>query len=125
MSKVLDQIRKLPWVGHVDDERESGSSIIVTLANDYDFADDPGCGVCGFENVKAALHGTRKSAVEKKNDTTPVIAVSVDALTAFADNHAARVAQAYRAHTGKDMDAGAAYAIAEAFAPLFFAAKAS
>ncbi len=45
MSKTLEQIRKLPWVAHVDDERDSGSSIIVTLHDGYEFAGNEGCGV--------------------------------------------------------------------------------
>ena len=31
MSKTLDAIRKQPWISAVDDEREIGNSIIVTL----------------------------------------------------------------------------------------------
>lgn len=63
MSKTLDAIRALPYVAYVDDEREDGSSIIVTLKSGYDFAENPGCGVQGFDTVKAARAGCARSAV--------------------------------------------------------------
>lgn len=63
MSKSLDAIQALPWVAHVDDEREDGSSIIVTLKQGYEFAGNAGCGVQGFDTVAAAKSGTCKSAV--------------------------------------------------------------
>lgn len=63
MSRTLDEIRKRSWIHAVDDERSLGNSIIVTLANGFDFADDPGCGVKGFDTVSEAKVGTTKSAV--------------------------------------------------------------
>lgn len=59
MGKILDTIRTLPHVAFVDDERNIGNSIIVTLHDAYDFRDDPGCGVKGFETVAEARKGTR------------------------------------------------------------------
>lgn len=63
MSKTLDAIRALPWVQGVDDERPE-SSIIVTLVQRYEFCDEPGCGVRGFDTVARARQDTRRSAVQ-------------------------------------------------------------
>jgi hypothetical protein len=63
VSKTLDAIRQLSWVAEVDDEREAGSSIIVTLREGYEFACNAGCGVQGFDTVGAARAGTARSAV--------------------------------------------------------------
>lgn len=65
MSKTLEAIRQLAYVAHVDDERADGSSIIVTLKEGYEFVDDPGCGVHGFDTVARARDGTRANAVKK------------------------------------------------------------
>lgn len=65
MSKTLDAIRKLPWVSAVDDERDDGSSIIVTLRKDYEFCgEDPGCGVKGFDTVAECRAGTARRDVQ-------------------------------------------------------------
>lgn len=45
MSKTLDAIRLLPHVMAVDDERNMGNSIIVTLKKPYCFKAEKGCGV--------------------------------------------------------------------------------
>ena len=67
MSKTLDSLKKSrPWIRYIDDERGDGNSIIVTLADGYDFADDPGCGVKGFDTVVEVRDGTRKSDVQEK-----------------------------------------------------------
>ena len=55
-TKILDS--RL-WVAHIDDERNQGNSIIVTLDNDYVFADERDCGVRGFDTVKEVEQGTR------------------------------------------------------------------
>lgn len=74
MSKTFEKIKATrPWVSHIDDERGDGSSIIVTLAKNYDFADDPGCGVKGFDTVTEVRQGTRKVDVIVKS---PIIAAS-------------------------------------------------
>ena len=65
MSKTLDNIRALPYVAFVDDERGDGSSIIVTLKDGYEFVDNPGCGVQGFDTVRAARSGCARNAVAK------------------------------------------------------------
>lgn len=59
MSKTLDLVRARPHVLAVDDEREDGSSIIVTLKEGFDFADDPGCGTKGVDTVRRAEEATR------------------------------------------------------------------
>jgi len=65
MSKTLDAIRMLPYVSAVDDEREDGSSIIVTLEGKFEFcSEDPGCGVKGFDTVAAARAGTARREVQ-------------------------------------------------------------
>lgn len=47
----------------VDDERELGNSIIITLANGWFFADDPDCGVQGFDTVNDARRGCARKRV--------------------------------------------------------------
>ncbi|POR07970.1 hypothetical protein [Diaphorobacter sp. LR2014-1] len=65
MSKTLDAISKLSYVAAVDDEREDGSSIIVTLKSNWEFcSEDPGCGVKGFDTVAAARAGTARREVQ-------------------------------------------------------------
>lgn len=59
MSKTLDLVRARPHVFAVDDERGDGNSIIVTLAEGFDFADDPGCGTIGVDTVRRAEEATR------------------------------------------------------------------
>lgn len=67
MSKTLTTLKQSrPWIAHIDDERAIGNSIIVTLAAGYDFADDPGSGVKGFDSVTETRSGTRKSEVVSK-----------------------------------------------------------
>lgn len=65
MSTMLERIRKRPHVSHVDDERNLGHSIIVTLENGFCYSSDPGCGVQGFDTVKDAAKGTRGTDVYK------------------------------------------------------------
>lgn len=63
MSKTLEKIRKRPWVAHVDDERGDGSSIIVILANGFDFSNESECGVRGFDTVADAESETRRNRI--------------------------------------------------------------
>jgi hypothetical protein len=64
MSKTIEKLKSTrPWIAHIDDERGQGNSIIATLAKGYDFADDPGCGVKGFDTVAQLRDGTRKTDV--------------------------------------------------------------
>jgi hypothetical protein len=46
-------------IAHIDDERELGNSIIVTLHKHYSFADEPGCGVRGFDTLKELKEGIK------------------------------------------------------------------
>jgi len=65
MSKTLDAIRKQPWISAVDDEREIGNSIIVTLKREWEFcSEDPGCGVKGFDTVAEARSGCVRREVQ-------------------------------------------------------------
>jgi hypothetical protein len=61
-QNLLDTRR---WVAFIDDERIDGNSIIVTLAEGWDFADDPGCGVRGFDTVAEVKKGTTKASVHQ------------------------------------------------------------
>ncbi len=49
------------WIAHIDDERNEGNSIIVTLKSGWCFADDPTCGVRGFDTVAEVLSATKQS----------------------------------------------------------------
>lgn len=61
--KTLDLIRSRPHVAFVDDERNIGNSLIVTLAKGYYFKAEPGCGVRGYDTVKDAEMESRASEV--------------------------------------------------------------
>ena len=64
MSKVINQLlESRPWIAHIDDERSLGNSIIVTLCRGWDFKDEPGCGVRGFDTVNDVKAGTKSAAV--------------------------------------------------------------
>ncbi len=63
LQKIIDT--RL-WVRYIDDERGDGNSIIVTLDNEYDFADNPGCGVQGFDTVKEVEIATRWDNIKRK-----------------------------------------------------------
>lgn len=60
MNKTFQKILNTRlWVKHIDDERSIGNSIIVTLDDDYVFADDRTCGVRGYDTVKEVEADTR------------------------------------------------------------------
>jgi hypothetical protein len=66
MSKTLNTLLDTrPWVAHIDDERSEGNSIIVSLKSDWFFVAENRGGVRGFDTVREAEEGTRKSAVYK------------------------------------------------------------
>ena len=72
-SKTIIQIKTArTWIKHIDDERSLGNSIIVTLADAFTFADDPGCGVKGFDTVAELRAGTCKSDVVEKRSSNSV-----------------------------------------------------
>ena len=53
-------IASRPWIAHIDDEREIGNSIIVTLHEPYCFINDPTCGVRGFDTFAELRADTTK-----------------------------------------------------------------
>ena len=55
-----------PWIETIDDERNIGNSIIVTLAKGWFFSNERGCGVQGFDTISELKSGTSKSAVYLK-----------------------------------------------------------
>lgn len=61
--KTLEALRALDHIMHVDDEREMGNSIVVTLVEGWFFADDPDCGVQGFDTVTDARRGCSRKKV--------------------------------------------------------------
>jgi len=64
MSKTLDTLLATRrWIAHIDDERGEGNSIIVTLKKGWDFEDEKGCGVRGFETVAEVKAETTKARV--------------------------------------------------------------
>jgi hypothetical protein len=64
MTKTFTNIlATCPWVAHIDDERNEGNSIIVTLDEDYVWDDEKDCGVRGFNTASEVLQGTRRNCV--------------------------------------------------------------
>ena len=66
---TLERIAKLPYVEHVDDERNIDNGIIITLMPGFAFVADPDCGVRGFDTVTEAQRGTARVAVTKRRET--------------------------------------------------------
>lgn len=65
MNKLI-RMRARKHIQHVDDERALGNGVIVTLAEGWEFAIDPGCGVMGFDSVAEAYHGSTRQEVRRK-----------------------------------------------------------
>jgi hypothetical protein len=64
MAKTfLNILATRPWVAHIDDERNDGNSIIVTLDEDWVWDDEKDCGVRGFDTISQVLQGTRRDCV--------------------------------------------------------------
>lgn len=64
MSKTTENLIDIRrWISHIDDERNIGNSIIVTLADGWEFADEKGCGVRGFDTISELKSGTTKRSV--------------------------------------------------------------
>lgn len=64
MSKtLLNILATRPWVAHIDDERDDGNSIIVTLDQDWVWDDEKDCGVRGFDTISQVVKGTRRDCV--------------------------------------------------------------
>jgi hypothetical protein len=67
MSKTLNTLlASRHWIAYIDDERSQGNSIIVTLEKGWDFEDDSGCGVRGFDTVAEAKAGTSRHKVVQR-----------------------------------------------------------
>lgn len=60
MTTLLSQRE---WIASIDDERDLGNSIIVSLKKGWFFKRDRGCGVQGFDTLAEVKTGTAKSAV--------------------------------------------------------------
>lgn len=85
MSKILTQLQTArTWIGHIDDERAEGNSIIVTLEPGWYFTDDKGCGVRGFDTVAEVRSGTASNKVIRidKNETPTTAALVAEAESA-------------------------------------------
>jgi hypothetical protein len=66
-SKTLEQLLATRhWIAHIDDERNIGNSIIVTLEEGWDFADIGNCGVNGFDTVAETKAGTSRHKVVQR-----------------------------------------------------------
>jgi hypothetical protein len=63
MKKIINS---RPWIQFIDDEREIGNSIIVTLAKGWYFTNEKDCGVQGFDNISELKNGTNKKSVYQK-----------------------------------------------------------
>ena len=67
MSKTLQALLDTrPWIAYIDDERNEGHSIIVTLSDGWFFTDEPNCGVRGFDGVAETRAGTQKNCVVQR-----------------------------------------------------------
>lgn len=64
MKTFAKLLKSRPWIAYIDDERNEGNSIIVTLKTGWDFSDDPGCGVRGCETVREVDLCTKPENVE-------------------------------------------------------------
>jgi hypothetical protein len=65
--KTLDTLlASRHWIAHIDDERSQGNSIIVTLEKGWDFEDEKGCGVRGFDTVAEVKAGTSRQRVVQR-----------------------------------------------------------
>jgi hypothetical protein len=63
MKTKSAKLAKRSWIAHIDDERDIGNSIIVTLEEDWIFNDGQGAGVCGFNTIAEMMAGTTKSCI--------------------------------------------------------------
>ncbi len=64
MSKQHQSLlRQRPWIAHIDDERNQGNSIIVTLANNCHFSDDRHCGVRGYDTLTELKSDTSRANI--------------------------------------------------------------
>jgi hypothetical protein len=59
----MNTLRKRNWIEHIDDERNLGNGIIISLRKGWVFESDPSCGVRGFDTVKEAIEETKRDCV--------------------------------------------------------------
>ena len=64
MKTLTKLLASRPWLAFIDDERHLDNSIIVTLAKGYEFADEKGCGVKGFDTVAEVVAGTARQQIK-------------------------------------------------------------
>lgn len=65
MGTLVTLLDTRRWIAFIDDERSEGNSIIVTLAKGWDFADEPGCGVRGFDTIAEVKAATARANVHQ------------------------------------------------------------
>jgi hypothetical protein len=66
MNKTIQSlINSRPWIAHIDDERDIGNSIIVTLADGWHFIDGDREGVRGFDSFAEVKTDTKRSNVSQ------------------------------------------------------------
>lgn len=63
MKKLMGSRR---WISHIDDEREIGNSLIVTLARGWHFNDGEKEGVRGFDTFAELKADTKRDNVTQK-----------------------------------------------------------
>jgi hypothetical protein len=68
MGKTLQKLLDTrAWISHIDDERQLGNNIIVTLDSAYVFMDERNCGVRGYDTIAEVVADTRfKNIINKK-----------------------------------------------------------
>lgn len=62
-KSVSDLLSKRNWISHIDDERDLGNSIIVTLKKGWNFQDGDKEGVRGFDTLAEVKKSTIASNV--------------------------------------------------------------
>ncbi|MCL6407593.1 pentapeptide repeat-containing protein [Dickeya dadantii] len=67
-TKLLERILKKPWIDTIDDRRDVGGSIIVTLKSGYTFLDPIDSTQKNFDSFQDAQENTRKSSINSQND---------------------------------------------------------
>ena len=65
MTSTEKLISQRPWIQFIDDERDIGNSLIVTLHKGWRFKDGEKEGVRGFDMMAELRADTRKSNVEQ------------------------------------------------------------
>ena len=62
----MQALLKREWIAHVDDERDIGNSVIVTLKSGWYFKDSAE-GVRGYDTIHEAKEDTKRANVERKD----------------------------------------------------------